>query len=168
MKINHNAFGIALLSATFVGANAPAQAQNRKDAREEVREQRQNVKDKRQNVREADSNRERREAAQDLRAAQRNLQKDKSVLQNTRPNPSNRPIYRSGYAQNVARTLEGRVVNDTRGNDFTLRLSSGQIIRVVAVNGEARRISRGDRVRVYGIANGVNFRAQSVSILRNR
>jgi predicted RNase H-like nuclease (RuvC/YqgF family) len=66
------------------------------------------------------------------------------------------------------RTLDGIVTNDLRGDAFALRANNGRHLRVVVRGNEPRRISRGDRVRVHGYSDNGIFRAQSVSILRNR
>lgn len=67
------------------------------------------------------------------------------------------------------RTIEGRVIQDLRGNDFLLRRDNGTTQRVRVMYNEPRRLSRNDRVRAYGFTarNGV-FQAQSLTILRNR
>jgi hypothetical protein len=65
--------------------------------------------------------------------------------------------------------IEGRVISDSPGNFFVLRRDNGTTQQVRVASGEPRRLSRRDRVRVYGFTNqnGV-FQAQSVTILRNR
>lgn len=68
----------------------------------------------------------------------------------------------------VFRTVEGVVTSDLRGNNFALRATNGQQMSVQTRGGEPRRISRGDRVRVYGSFTGGVFRAQNLAILRNR
>ncbi|HEX8235243.1 MAG TPA: hypothetical protein VF600_04750 [Abditibacteriaceae bacterium] len=75
----------------------------------------------------------------------------------------NSVVTRNGY-----RTEEGIVVDDLSGNAFLLRTIDGQQLRVQVPGGEPNRISRGDRVRVYGFFNNGAFRAQSLTILRNR
>jgi hypothetical protein len=66
------------------------------------------------------------------------------------------------------RTEEGIVVNDLSGNAFVLRTLDGQQLRVQVPGGEPTRISRGDRVRVHGFFSNGAFRAQNLTILRNR
>ena len=79
-----------------------------------------------------------------------------------RPN-NGRPTY-----SNSTRTIEGVVTSDLRGNDFVIRTSSGQTVRVVALRGESGRIDRGDIVRVSGSFSGNTLNARTVSILRDR
>jgi translation initiation factor IF-1 len=66
------------------------------------------------------------------------------------------------------RTLDGVVVNDLRGNRFSLRMSDGRTTIVQLPGGEPDRLSRGDRVRVSGYFTSGYFTATSLSILRNR
>jgi hypothetical protein len=129
----------------------------KRDAREELREEREEFRNER-----ADERRDRTE--------------DRRDNPNTRYNSNNRYNGRNTNGrwnrgttdQNVTRTVEGVVVADSRGNTFTLRLSSGQQIRVQAVGGEPRRLDRGDRVRVSGILRNGFLRAQTLRIIRNR
>jgi len=179
--------GLSLLgTTTLVGFSAPVFAderrenrrEERKEERQELKEDRKNVKEARKKLRDADSRDEKRDAREDLREEKRDLRYEKR--DNGRPGRPNysRPVYgapaynrptytRPGYS-NAFRTLQGVVTNDTRGNDFLLRTSNGQIVRVVAVQGESRRINRGDAVRVSGRYSGSSFKANSVSIVRNR
>ncbi len=81
----------------------------------------------------------------------------------------NRPGYvRPGYQNQNTRTLEGVVLNDLNGNDFTIRTNSGQTVRVLVPSGEPGSLSRGDTVRVSGNNQGGTFVARSIDILRNR
>jgi exonuclease VII large subunit len=66
------------------------------------------------------------------------------------------------------RTQEGTVVNNLGGDAFVLRTVNGQQLRVQVPGGELKRISRGDRVRVYGFFSNGTFRAENLTILRNR
>ncbi len=194
LNIRKTLLGLSLLGATaFAGLATPAQAKPRdRDDRQDVKEARKELKKTRKEVRKADSREERRDAREDVRDARKDLREERRENGNRpgygygRPsNGANRPGYgRPGYvrpqynrprynrsntdASNANRVLEGVVLQDLNGNDFTIRTGAGQIVRVLAVNGESSRISRGDTVRVSGIYSGSTFRAQSVSILRNR
>lgn len=179
--------GLSLLGATtLAGLATPAQAAPRdRNNRQDVKEARKDLKRARKDVRNANSREDRRDAREDVRDARRDLREER---RENRPgygygrpsNGANRPGYgrpgyvRPGYTrpryqnnQNI-RVWEGTVLNDLNGNDFTFRTNGGQVVRVVAVNGESGRISRGDRVRISGTLSGSTFRANSVVILRNR
>lgn len=179
--------GLSLLGATtFAAMVTPAQAAPRdRDNRQDVKEARKDLKEARKDVRGADSREDRRDAREDVRDARRDLREERRENGNrpvyNRPTYNrpvyNRPVYnrpgyvrpgyvRPGYQNNSV--IQGVVVNDLRGNDFTIRTNGNQTVRVVAVNGESGRISRGDTVRVSGSYSGASFRASSVSILRNR
>lgn len=188
--------GLALLGATVSAPSAFADRKDRKEVRkaekevrkdrrdvrradtpEERREAREELRDSREEYRE-----ERREYRRETgRPAPRNNNNGRygngnngryGYGNNNSNYGYNQGRYNQGrnnnYGQNNQQTLVGRVVQDTNGNDFSLRLTNGQVIRVVAVNGESGRISRGDQVQVSGTRNGANFRARTVRILRNR
>jgi translation initiation factor IF-1 len=68
------------------------------------------------------------------------------------------------------RTFEGVVTRDLSGNEFTMRAENGRVFRVRARGDEPRRLSRGDRVTVYGRFSDTRedlFVAESVRITRN-
>lgn len=176
--------GLSLLGATTLsGFSAPAFAKPSKD----VKEARKDVKKAHKEFHKADSREERRDAREDLREERRDLREEKrehhsnngrrshgrptqgpgSPNYNRRDRDRDRDRDRPDYS-NSTRTLQGVVINDTRGNDFVIRTNSGRIVRVVAVNGESGRISRGDTVSVMGRYSGSSFNATSVSILRDR
>lgn len=181
--------GLSLLGATtLVGFSAPAQA---KDGRKDVKEARKDVKKARRDVRNANTPEERRDAREDLRGEKRDLREERREngyrpgykgrndgrpgygysrpgYGYGRPNTNPSGYVRPGYQNQNIRVWEGTVLNDLSGNDFTLRTNGGQVVRVVAVRGESGRISRGDKVRVTGTYSGSTFRANSVSILKNR
>ncbi len=175
--------GLSLLGATtLAGFSTPASAKPNKD----VKAARKEVKAARKDVRKADSREDKRDAREDLRQEQRDLREEKREHHSNHgrrpygrpttgpgsPNYNwpthNRPRYDRPNDSNTTRTLTGVVIDDTRGNDFVIRTSGGRIVRVVAVNGESGRISRGDSVRVSGRYSGPSFEATSVSILRDR
>ncbi len=81
------------------------------------------------------------------------------------PQPSYNPAP-NWNQQNV--TLEGTVINDLRGNSFTLRTSNGQTYVVQVQGNEAYGLNRNDVVRVFGTINGNRFNALSMRILANR
>ena len=189
MKIfNHKLLlALALLGVTTAAPSAFADKKDRK----EVKEARREVRKDRRDVRRADTPQERREAREELRDSREEYREEAREYRRETgrraPRLNNNGRYGNGnsqsrygynqgrynnqnrYNQNQqTRTLTGRVVNDTQGSDFTLRLTNGQVVRVVAVNGESGRISSGDRVQVSGTFNGSTFRARNVSILRNR
>lgn len=196
MKNINRTFALGLLGVAFASALPASAKSNRddvKDARRDVKEARKDVREDAKDLRRADTPGQRREAREDLRDSQRDLRSSQRDLreerrESGRPNSGYRPgtsyrpgtVYRPGYGsgyrpstnrpvyQNTFRTLDGIVTSDLRGNDFVVRLNNGQTVRVVAVRGESRRISRGDRVRVSGRFTGSSFQASSVNITRNR
>ena len=148
--------GLSLLGATtLAGLVTPAQAAPR-----DVRAARKDLKEARKDVRRANNGEDRRDARTEVRDAHHNLRKER---RENRVLPGHLPL---GY-QNI-HVLEGAVLNNLAGRDFTIRANSGRVVRVMAVNGKSGRISRGDRVRVSGTYSGASFRANSVSILINR
>ena len=75
------------------------------------------------------------------------------------------------YDENIhgdMRTLEGTVTNDLSGNNFTLRLTNGQLLRVRSQIGEPSQLSRGDYVRVFGYSSNGIFYARGLRVLNNR
>lgn len=185
-KLQSSMLAVGLLSAVnALGIVQPALAQSRAQLREErrdVRQTRERVRDQRQDVREADSARERREEQAALARKQQKLRQEQAELQRAqqqrlqqqrvqqRRDYNGRYNYnRNGFnTRSDFRTVEGIVVNDLSGNGFLLRTGGGQQLRVQVPGGEPNRISRGDRVRVYGFFNNGAFRAQNLTVLRNR
>ena len=170
MKINNSTWlAVGVLSVGFLGLALPATAAPDKgrDERREVRDARRDVRDERRDIARADSPRERREEIREYQDAKRDLRDEKRDNRNGWNPRDNRNDWNNSN-QNQRRTLQGVVIGDLRGNDFVLRLSNGQTVRVVATNGEARRISRGDLVKVYGTYSNGDFRAQNVNVVRNR
>ncbi|PQV64082.1 hypothetical protein B1R32_107107 [Abditibacterium utsteinense] len=187
--------GLGLLGATtFVGLATPAQA---RPGNKDVKEARKDVRKARKEVRKADSPEERRDAREDLRGEKRDLREERRENHNrpgynrptynrpgynrpgyNRPTYNrpgyNRPTYnRSGYQNGynnsqTGRTVQGIVLNDLSGNDFTLRTNNGQTVRVLVPSGEPGSVSRGDTVRATGSYNGGTFVARSATVLRNR
>lgn len=176
MKINtSNWLAVGVLSVGFWGLALPATAAPDKghDEKRELRDAKRDVRDERRDIYRADSPRERREEIREYQDAKRDLREEKHDNHNgwngcDNHNDWNNHNGWNGYGQNQRRTLQGIVTQDLSGNDFTIRQGNGQSVRVVAVNGESGRISRGDTVRVYGAGSNGNFHAQSISIVRNR
>jgi translation initiation factor IF-1 len=171
-------------ASSVLGVVQPTLAQSRSDVREErrdVRQTRERVRDQRQDVREADSARARREEQAALAKKQQKLRQEQAELQRARQQRleqqrlqqrrdyNGRYNRRNTYNRNNLSIMEGVVSNDTINNrTFRMRISDGGQITVQLQGGVPGRISPGDRVRVYGQAvNGV-FRAQNLTILRNR
>jgi translation initiation factor IF-1 len=75
---------------------------------------------------------------------------------------------RNDYNRRDFRTVEGIVSQDLRGKQFQLRTSNGQFMLVRIQGREPGRISRGDRVRVYGFFESGFFTASNVNVLRDR
>jgi len=93
------------------------------------------------------------------------LQRQRQSVQNRNYRPGYQS--RSNYQNRNYRTLEGRIVDDLKGDSFVLRRDNGERVRVY-LNNEPDRLDPGDRVRVNGyFSNGI-FRARSFDILRNR
>ncbi|HEX9995558.1 MAG TPA: hypothetical protein VGB45_00320 [Abditibacterium sp.] len=178
MKINTRKMllGLALLGATtFSGFSAPASAKPKhdKEERKEIREERKELRKARKDVRKAGSPEERRDAREELREEReeyreerRDRREDWREDRRDRRDDDDRNYNRPNY-NNSTRTIEGVVIEDLRGNDFTIRTRNGQTLRVVAVNGESNRIDRGDVVRVTGRVSGSRFNATRVSIIRS-
>jgi hypothetical protein len=85
--------------------------------------------------------------------------------------PSNRAPawgYRNNANRRVYRTIEGVVTSDRRGNDFVVRTNRNERIWVHLNEREPRRLSDGDKVRVYGYLQGGVFQGTSLVILNNR
>jgi hypothetical protein len=70
--------------------------------------------------------------------------------------------------RNDRRTLAGVVTRDLSGDQFEMRADNGRYLRVDARGDEPRRLSRGDRVVVYGRFDSGRFIAQDVRITRHR
>jgi TolA-binding protein len=128
-----------LVGAGLLGVGAimsfaqPASAQPRRNvraARQDVNEARRDMRAERQDVRQADTPREQRQETRELTAAQRKLQREQQDLQRERQQRQwqqqqwqRQPGYRAPsdqsrpYYQNHAfRTLEGRIINDLKGD----------------------------------------------------
>lgn len=105
----------------------------------------------------------RRAARQDVKEARQNLKQARKAFRRT---PVRSRIVRPVYQR--ARTLQGVVLNDLDGNDFTIRTNAGRTVRVLVPSGEPSRLSRGDTVSVSGMYQGNTFSARSATILRNR
>lgn len=73
----------------------------------------------------------------------------------------------NGWNNNERRTLEGRVIDDKRGDRFVMRTDTGRSVEVDSNKREPRRLSNGDRVRVYGRFNDKVFSAESITIVRD-
>ena len=187
-------FGIGLVAGFAPQASAQSRAEVRQD-RQDVRKAQQNVRQQKRDVKHAGTPANRVEQREQLRDARGNLRDQKQDLRqdlqhrnganpiyrvpnthyvpstryvpNTRYNGNRYPTNRYGNASKN-RTLEGLVTSDFRGNGFGFRASNGQQFTVQVRGGEPKRISRGDRVRVYGSVVGGVFRAQNLAILRNR
>lgn len=185
-----------LISFTSPASAQPRQRRDVREAQKDLQEARRDVRRERQDVRQADTKRERQEAKAELRDAKRDLKDEKRDLrreqQQVRPGTTYRPgynvrpgnvyrpgtVYRPGYnnrpvygrpgAANAYRTLQGVVTDDTSGDDFNIRTTNGQIVRVFVPSGEPGAISRGDVVRVYGYYSNGAFQAASTTIVRNR
>lgn len=65
-------------------------------------------------------------------------------------------------------TIEGTVINDYRGNGFTLRAANGQTWLVQVQAAVPAGISRGDVVRVFGPTRSNTILATGLRILENR
>jgi translation initiation factor IF-1 len=65
-------------------------------------------------------------------------------------------------------TLNGRVSRDYSGRNFEVRTDSGRSVTVRSERGEPVRLSRGDRVELFGHFDKGIFVARDVDILRNR
>ncbi len=76
--------------------------------------------------------------------------------------------YKDNDHNNNYRTITGVVTRDRRGDEFNLRMSNGRIIRVDANRREPRRLSEGDRVRIYGHYVNNVFSARNIVITDNR
>jgi flagellar biosynthesis GTPase FlhF len=107
---------------------------------------------------------------QQQRLQQQRVQQQRLRQGYRQPVYQNRPAYRNSgsYQKRDFKTIEGVVTNDLAGNAFILRKDNGTNQRVQLRFGEPRRLSRGDRVRLYGFAEGDIFRAQNVTITKNR
>jgi hypothetical protein len=70
--------------------------------------------------------------------------------------------------RNDLRTLSGVVTRDLSGDQFEMRADGGRNFRVDARGDEPRRLSRGDRVVVYGRFDNGRFLARDVRITRQR
>lgn len=81
---------------------------------------------------------------------------------NPRPLPRPLPPVNNGF-----RTFSGTVTSEFRGG-FDLRTGFTTLRVYADYNRIPRQLSRGDEVRVSGFLNGNNFRANGVSVLRNR
>ncbi|HEX8235742.1 MAG TPA: hypothetical protein VF600_07275 [Abditibacteriaceae bacterium] len=186
--------GAGLLGVSAFGIAQPVLAQSRADVRAErrdVKEARKEVKQERKDVRKADTRGELRQESRQLTAAQLKLQRQREQLRreqqqrlqqqqlrqgyrppvySNRPGYSNRPAFQNRpiYQNRDLRTVEGIVVSDLSGNAFLLRTINGQQLRVQVPGGEPRRISRGDRVRVYGTLFNGALRAESLTLVRDR
>jgi outer membrane murein-binding lipoprotein Lpp len=182
--------GIGLVAGFTPQASADQRAEVRQDRRQ-VRKAARNVEEQRRDVQRAQTPGQRAEQREQLRDARGDLRDEKQDLRqelqnrngynsyyryngNTRYIPNNRyngnryiPNSRYNNAS-VYRTLDGIVTSDYRGNGFVLRTSNGQQLSVRVPGGEPRRVSRGDRVRVYGSYTGGVFHAQNLTIVRNR
>jgi uncharacterized protein YdeI (BOF family) len=168
-------------AGAVLGLSQPMLAQTRRDvkeARQDVKEARQDVREERRDVRQADTRKEVRQEQRELTAAQRGLQQQQVDLQRERQQREwqqrqqqgyRGPNYRPGYNHQSRnfRTLEGRVVEDLRGDSFVMRTYGGEQVHVHR-NNEPSRISRGDVVRVYGYSSNGVFHAQNLTTLRNR
>jgi Ni/Co efflux regulator RcnB len=167
--------GAGLLSAiTVLSVAQPTLAAPDREVREErrdVKQARKEVRQQQRDVNRADTRAERRDEQQDVRAARENLRIKRHELKQERwENKGGRynDTRRYDYNRRDFRTIEGIVTPDFRGNEFNLRTSSGQNIMVRVRGGEPRRISRGDRVRVYGSLESGFFTADNISVLRDR
>lgn len=162
-----------------------------KEARKDVRKEQRDLRRADTPGERREAIRDLRDAKQDLREEQRDLRKEQRDVRRPgynngyRPGNNNgyrpgynngyrpgnngyRPGYNNGYRPgNSYRTIEGRVVNNLKGNDFIIRTNGGQQVRVIVPSGEPRGLSRGDLVRAYGSYDGGSFRASSANILRN-
>lgn len=171
--------------------------QDVKEARQDVRQERKDVRQADTARERRDAKEDLRDAKRDLKDEKRDLRNERQDVRNSnryntpnRYNPPvynrpvygapaynrptynrpvyNAPVYNRPVFQNSTRVLEGVVTNDTAGNDFVLRTSNGQQVRVYVQTGEPGALSRGDTVRVSGYSSNGIFYAQNTRILYNR
>lgn len=77
---------------------------------------------------------------------------------------------RRGNRHNIRLNFTGRAVTNISGDRFTLRTDSGRTLEVIVrQSGQARKVSRGDRVTVAGyMRKGNIFDAEDLNFIRNR
>lgn len=94
----------------------------------------------------------------------------------TTPNNGNwnRPVNRPGYGSNGGNwsqqntTVEGTVISNGAGRNFTLRATNGQVWQVQVQGSAPVGLSRGDVVRVFGPTRGTSVLASGLRVLQNR
>jgi hypothetical protein len=181
--------GVGILGlSSITGWVQPAEAATNetkavREARKDVLKAQKDVEKAQAKMRRADTRAERLKAQRELQQAQRTLTRERMQLRQevVRANPTtaNRPAANRRYSNyrpaannaarvNRARTLEGVVVDNVRGNGFILQPSNGQRIFVQVQGAEPRRLNRNDVVRVQGSFRNTTFMAREISFVRDR